>query len=398
MALSQFSITNAKPKAKPYMLSDGDGLHLLVKPNGSKLWRFRYRFDGKANMLGLGSFPEVSILEARKKRTSIREKLAAGISPAVERMKTKIAAANTFGAVADEHLANLRKTGMAEQTISKNTWLLTTLAAPLRSRPIADIKPIEILDILKKIEESGRRDTAHRLRAVIGAVFRYAVATLRAENDPTYALRGALLKVKVRHRAAITQEKELGSFLIALDEYEGWPVLKAALRFLILTMARPIEVRTMTRDELDFEKRLWVVPAHKMKMRREHLVPLSEQAIAILKWAWPLNEHHELVFPSLRSHKKPLSENAFNSVLRNLGYDKETATAHGFRSTASTICNERRLAHPDVIEVCLAHLDDNEVRRIYNRAAYLPERTKLLQDWANLLDDLKGKRVRRNAA
>jgi integrase len=197
--------------------------------------------------------------------------------------------------------------------------MLQDLAGPIRNRPIAEIKPVEVLDILKKIETSGRRDTAHRLRSVIGAVFRYAIATLRAENDPTYPLRGALLKVKVKHRAAITDEKDLGAFLIGLDQYEGWPIVQAAFKFLILTMTRPGDVRGMKRTEVNFEKRLWCIPGERMKMREPHDVPLSRQALAVLKEVWPLNEEHQLVFPSLRSHKKPLSENAFNSVLRNMG-------------------------------------------------------------------------------
>jgi integrase len=222
----------------------------------------------------------------------------------------------------------------------------------------------------------------------MGSVFRLAVATLRASNDPTYALRGALLKVKVKHRAAITDERELGRFLIALDEYDGWPILQSAFQFLVLTMSRPGDVRRMKRNEVDFEKRLWRIPAERMKMRRPHDVPLSLQALMVLKVVWPLNEEDELVFPSLRSHKKPLSENAFNSVLRNMGYSKEQVTAHGFRSTASTILNEQGF-NADVIEAALAHQDENEMRRIYNRALYLPERKKLMQEWADLLDVFK---------
>ncbi len=195
MALSQFAIDRAKPKSRPYMLSDGDGLNLLVRASGNKLWRLRYRFDGKANMISLGSFPEVSLLDARRKRDDAKRLLANGVNPSLtrkmERLTAAVEARNTFGAVADEYVANLEKQDMAEQTITKNRWLLTDLVRPIRSRPIAEIKPIEILDLLKRIEASGRRDTAHRLRGTIGAVFRYAIATLRAETDPTYALRGA---------------------------------------------------------------------------------------------------------------------------------------------------------------------------------------------------------------
>jgi integrase len=390
MALSQLAINKAKPKDKSYMLSDGGGLHVLVEASGSKLWRVRFRFGGKANMMSLGPYPLVSLKEAREKRDQIKKQIIAGINPSVRKKLDRIDASspNTFGAIADEYIANLKANEAAPITVSKNRWYLEDLAAPIRERPVTEIVPAELLDILKKIETSGRRDTAHRLRSVMGSVFRLAVATLRATTDPTYALRGALLKVKVKHRAAITDERELGRFLVALDEYDGWPILQSAFQFLVLTMARPGDVRHMRRTEVDFEKRLWRIPAERMKMRRAHDVPLSRQSLGIIKNVWPLNEGHELVFPSLRAHKKPLSENAFNSVLRCMGYRKDQATAHGFRATASTILNERGYS-PDVIEAALAHQDDNEMRRIYNRALYLTERKKLMQDWADLLDDFR---------
>ena len=247
MALSHLAILKAKPKDKPYLLSDGEGLHLQIDTSGSKLWRLRYRFGGKANMMSFGAFPAVSLTDAREKRNEIKKQIAAGINPSLRRKLDKINASsgNSFGAVADEYLANLKANGAAEITVSKNRWLLEDLAAPIRKRPVNDVLPAELLDILKKIEASGRRDTAHRLRSVMGAVFRLAVATLRATNDPTYALRGALLKVRVRHRAAITDEKELGHFLVSLDEYVGWPVVQSAFQFLILTMSRPGDVRGM---------------------------------------------------------------------------------------------------------------------------------------------------------
>jgi integrase len=399
MALSQFAIIKAKAKDKPYLLLDGEGLHLQISTSGSKLWRLRFRFAGKANMMSLGAFPAVSLKEAREKRGDIKKQIAAGINPSLRKKLDRISAAspNTFGAIADEYIANLKANDAAEITVSKNRWLLEDLAAPIRNRPVNEIVPAELLDILKKIEASGRRDTAHRLRSVMGAVFRLAVATLRATNDPTYALRGALLKTKVKHRAAIIDEHELGRFLICLDEYDGWPVLRSAFQFLILTMSRPGDVRGMKRTEVDFDKRLWRIPAERMKMRRPHDVPLSRQALVVLESVWPLNEEHVLVFPSLRSHKKPLSENAFTSVIRNMGYTKDQATAHGFRSTASTILNERGF-NADVIEAALAHQDEDEMRRIYNRALYLPERKKLMQDWADLLDDFKKQKVVRRAA
>jgi len=392
MSLSQFAILKARPKEKPYKLSDGEGLHLLVRPGGSKLWRFRYRFAGRENMLALGAFPATSLAAARTKRDEARKLLADGADPAVKRKLDKIAAAtaaqNTFGAVAAECLANMEATGAARSTISKNRWMLNDLAAPLANRPIAEIVPAEILAVLKRIEKSGRRETARRLRGVMGSVFRHAIVTLRATHDPTVPLRGALLRPNVQHRAAITDEKQLGSLMRSVDEYDGWPTVRAALQLLALTMTRPGDVRGMRRSEINFEKAVWRIPAERMKMRRPHDVPLSKQALKILKDIWSLSDDGELVLPSIRSGKKPLSNNAMNSALRRMGYTKEEVTAHGFRSAASTILNERGFK-PDVIEAALAHQDENDIRRAYNRATYWPERVKLLQDWANMLDEFR---------
>jgi integrase len=385
--LTQLQLTNAKPKSKAYMLSDGRGLHLYIQPSGSKLWRLRFRFAGKANMLSLGSFPEVSLLEARGQRGEIREQIKQGIDPSQKRKLQKIQATDThdtFGAIAADYITSLEKNGAAEITVSKNKWLLQTLAAPLAPRPITEIVPAEILSLLKKVEDSGRRETAHRLRGTIGSVFRFAIANLKATTDPTYPLRGSLLQVQTKHRAAITSEKDLGVFWRELREYTGWPTLKLAFRFMVLTMTRPCEVRFMRREEVDLEKRVWRIPAERMKMRRPFDVPLSRQALAVLKEALALD--HELVFPS-KWGDRPLSENAFTSALRNLGYSQEEATAHGFRSSASTILNERGY-HPDHIEAALAHQDPNKIRRTHNRAAYWKERVVLLQAWADLLDAL----------
>ena len=392
MPLTQMAILKAAAKEKPFKLSDGGGLHLLVQPNGSKLWRFRYRFAGRENMLTLGAFPTVSLASARQKREEVRRQLADGSDPAVKRKLDKIAAAtaaqNTFGAVAAEYLANMAANGVIEKTVSKNRWLLEDLAAPLSARPAAEIVPAEILTILKRIEKSGRRDTARRLRGVMGSVFRLAVLTLRATNDPTFALRGALLKPNVTHRPAITDERQLGALMVSIDEYDGWPTLRAALQLVALTMTRPGDVRGMRRSEISFDKAVWRIPGERMKMRRPHDVPLSTQAIAVLRDVWPLSDNCDLVLPSIRSLRKPLSDNAMNSALRRMGYAKDEMTAHGFRATASTILNERG-HNPNVIEAALEHQDENEIRRAYNRATYWPERVKLLQEWADLLDECK---------
>jgi len=392
MPLTQFAIVNAAPKDKPYKLADGGGLHLLVRPNGSKLWRLRYRFNGQENMLALGQFPSISLAGARAKREEARSLLASGMNPSVKRKLDKIAAAtaarNTFGDVAAEHLANLEANGTAATTMKKNRWMLQNLCTPIAKRPIAEITAAEILDLLKKVEKSGRRETATSLRGKIGSVFRYGVVTLRATTDPTFALRGALLKVKVKHRAAIIDEVQLGALMRSIDEYDGWPTLRAALQLIALTMTRPGELRGMKRNEISFDKAIWRIPAERMKMRRPHDVPLSKQALTIIKDIWPLSENGELVLPSIRSLDRPLSENAMNSALRRMGYPQDEMTAHGFRSSASTILNERGFS-PDVIEAALAHIDENEIRRAYNRAKYLTERTKLMQDWADLLDILR---------
>jgi integrase len=401
MSLTQFAIVKAVAGEKPIKLSDGGGLHLLVKPGGSKLWRFRYRFCGRENMLAFGAFPTVTLAEARTKRDEARKLLADGADPAVKRKLDKIAAEtanqNTFGAVVTEYLANLEARGSSESTISKNRWMLEDLAAPLAGRPIAEIVPAEILTILKRIEKSGRRETATRLRGVMGTVFRYAVVTLRATTDPTFALRGALLPPNVQHRPAITDEKRLGGLMCSIDDYDGWPTLRAALQLLPLTMTRPGDVRGMRRSEINFEKRMWRIPEHRMKMRRPHDVPLSRQAMEILRDIWPLSDNGDLVLPSIRSIKRSLSENAMNSALRRMGYPKDEMTAHGFRSSASTILNERGF-NADVIEAALAHQDEDDTRRAYNRTTYLPERVKLMQEWADMLDEFKKLSVRDSRA
>jgi integrase len=281
--------------------------------------------------------------------------------------------------------------------MAKNRWLLEDLASPLAKRPISEITSAEILTILKKVEKSGRRETARRLRGAIGTVFRLAAATLRAPTDPTYALKDALAPPVVVHRPAITDERKLGALMLAIDEYDGWPTLKTAMLFLALTMARPCEVRFMRRNEIVWQQSTWRIPKERMKMRDAHDVPLSRQAIAVLRNIWDLTEGSGLVFPSIRSSSKPLSENALNSALRRMGYASDEMCAHGFRSAASTVLNQRQF-NSDVIEIALAHQDQNEVRAAYNRAKYWPQRVALLQAWADLLDEFRTLSTSRNVA
>lgn len=392
MSLTAFAIDAARPLQKPFKIADGEGLHLLVRPSGRKCWRLRYRFAGVEKVLALGTYPATSLADARRKRDDAKRLIEAGTDPCVKRKLDRIAAVTsartTFALIADEHLANLTATGAADITVGKHRWLLETIAAPIAHRPITDITAAELLELLKKVEKSGRRETAKRLRATISAVFRLAIVTLRATHDPTIALKGALLRPNVQHRAAITDEKELGRLLRTLDNCGGWPTIRIAMKFQLLTCARPGEVRFARRCEFDFARAMWRIPAERTKMRRQHDVPLSRQAVDILNDVWPLSENAELVFPSMHSNRRPLSENAMNSVLRRIGYGKDEVTAHGFRTTASTLLNERGY-NPDVIEAVLAHQHPNAVRRTYNRASYWPERVKLMQEWADLIDKLR---------
>ncbi|MFD9900932.1 tyrosine-type recombinase/integrase [Mesorhizobium sp. NPDC059025] len=392
MSLSDFACKNAKSKDKPYRLADGDGLYLLVQKSGSKLWQLRYRYLDKENILSFGKYPLVSLLDAREKRDEAKRLLIAGINPSTKRKEEKIAAITeartTFGLIAEEYVRRMEERNAAAATVTKTKWLLEDLASSLSKRPIKEITSAEILQLLQKIEKSGRRETARRLRGGIGSVFRLAIVTLRAETDPTLALKGALQPPIANGRAAILDERKFGQFLIAIDEYDGWPTLKAALQFLALTCVRPGEVRGAIRDEFDRERAVWHIPAERMKMRTPHDVPLSKQALRVLDEVWPLSEHGGLVFPSIRSTKRPLSDNAMNAALRRMGYGKDEVTAHGFRVTASTILNARNY-DPDVIEAVLAHQDKNTIRRTYNRATYWEQRRTLMQEWGDLLDALR---------
>lgn len=393
MALSEFAVRNAKAREKAYKLTDGGGLYLHIQPNGSKLWRMKFRHLGKEKLLSFGPYPLVSIAGARRKRDDAKQLLLNGTDPAQqkreERLDAEAKARQTFGLLADEYLERQRDRGAATATITKTTWLLKDLASPLANRPIHEITPAEILFLLQVVEKSGRRETARRLRGTISSVFKLAVVTLRATSDPTIPLHGALLPPKVEGRAAITDERELGKLLQAIDEYDGWPTIRAALQLLMLTCVRPGEVRGATRDEFDLKNAVWRIPAERMKMRQPHDVPLSTQAVAVVKDIWSLSHGGTLLFPSIRSPRRPLSENAFNAALRRMGYGKEEVTAHGFRVTASTILNTRGY-DADVIEAVLAHQDSNAIRRTYNRATYWEQRTALMQEWADLLDELKG--------
>ena len=392
MALSDLQIRKAKQKDKPYKMHDSLGLFLLVNPNGSKLWRQKYKRLGKERVIAHGSYPAVSLAEARRKRDAIRLEIDSGNDPAQQKKLDKIAAETqarmTFKLVAEEFLEDAAQRDLAPATMRKKRWYLMDLATPLHERPIGEIKPPEVLYLLKSIEKSGRRETAKKMRGALSGVFRLAILTLRAENDPTAAIKGALVPPRVTSRAAITDEVLFGALLRDLEDFTGYRIIVDAMKFQILTMTRPGEVRGARKQEFDLENRVWEIPADRMKMRRPHRIPLSDQALGIVRDNWPEIDAVELLFPSLISNRKWLSENAFNSALRRMGYEKHVVTSHGFRATASTILNNRQF-DPEVIEAALAHQDTNQVRRVYNRATYWDQRLKLMQEWADLVDGFR---------
>lgn len=393
MPLSDLAIRNAKPQEKPFKLTDGGGLYLLVNPTGSRLWRWKYRFLGKEKILAIGAYPTISLAKARDARDAARGLLAEGIDPSSHkrdaRREAALVAANTFAVLADEYLDKMRREGKAKTTIGKVEWLLGLARGDLGARPMTEIRAPDVLAVLQRVEAKGKHETAVRLRATIGAVFRYAVATARAETDPTQALHGALVRPQVKHRAAVTDEKELGALLRAIDDFDGQATTKAALRLLAILFPRPGELRLAEWSEFDLAKAIWTIPAARAKMRREHRMPLPRQAVAELEALRPITGNGRLVFPCVRSVLRPISENTLNAALRRLGYTKDEATSHGFRATASTLLNECGKWNPDAIERQLAHVDKNAVRRAYARGEHWEERVEMMRWWADHLDTLR---------
>lgn len=394
MSLTDTTIRNAKPGKKPIKLSDGGGLQLWVMPTGSKLWNLAYRdLNRKQRKLSFGAYPTVSLADARKRRDEAKALLASGIDPSqqkrIDKLTRATSAATTFRVIAEEYLDKQAREGRAANTLSKNRYLLEQAFPAIGERPVAEIKPAEVLAILKHLERRGTLETAKRVRATIGAVIRYAIATTRAESDPTTALTGAIVAPTVKHRAAILDPMQLGAFLRAVEAFEGQATTKAALRLLPLVFTRPGELRMAEWREFDLGNALWVIPAKRTKMRREHEVPLATQAVAILKELHALTGKGRLVFPGLRTVERPISENTLNASMRRMGFEREEVTAHGFRATASTLLNESGKFSPDAIERALAHQDPDAVRRAYNRGAYWKGRVEMAQWWADYLDTLR---------
>lgn len=386
--LTDTAVKAAKPRPKPYKATDGGGLYLLVQPSGSRLWRFDYRRPGGArNTLSFGIYPDVSLKHARQQRDDARKLLANGVDPGAKRQAEKYALSDSFEAVAREWFERFSPnwaTSHADKIIGR---LEKDLFPWIGKRPIGTITPPELLTCLRRIESRGALDTAHRAHQNCGQVFRYAVATGRAERDPSADLRGALPPAKHKHYASITDPKKIGALLRAIREYQGSFITRCALRLAPLVFVRPFELRAAQWQEFDLDKGEWRIPAERMKARVVHLVPLSTQAIAILKELQPLTGKGKYLFPSVRTRLKPISDNTLNGALRRLGYTTDEITAHGFRSTASTLLNEQGW-NRDAIERQLAHGERDEVRAAYNYAEHLPERRRMMQTWSDYLDGL----------
>lgn len=383
MPLTVAEIRAARPKLKSYKLFDEKGLYLLVDPRGGRYWRFKYRIQGSEKLLSVGVYPDVSLKLARERREAARKLVAMGVDPSTKRQAEKLARADTFEAVALEWL-ELQRAKLAPKSLERiRDRLQSFVFRPLGQRPIASIRPVELLATLRPIETRGRCETAHRTRSDCSRVFRYAIACGRAERDITVDLRGALAPVKKQNFAALTTPAAVGALLRAIEGYQGQPATEIALKLAPYLFVRPGELRAAE----------WRIPAARTKMRRAHIVPLARQVLALLAQLDTFTGGGRLLFPTLQDPNRPMSDNTLNAALRRLGYTSEQHTAHGFRTTASTLLNEQGF-HPDLIELQLAHKERNKTRATYNKSERLPERRAMMQQWARYLDALReGARV-----
>lgn len=388
--LTDTAVRNAKSKEKPYKISDSGGLHLLVKSTG-KYWRMNYRFAGKQKTLSFGIYPTILLSDARKQRDEARKHLAQGRDPsiakAIDKQAKRHAAENTFKAIALEWHGKNATIWAPKTVINVKRYLEKDIFPWLGDRPIKNINAPELLAVLRKIESRGAHEKANRCREYTGRVFRYAIATGRAERDPSGDLRGALTPVKVTHHASITDPKAIGALLRSINGFSGSYITKCALQLAPLVYVRPGELRHAEWEEIDFDKSEWRIPSHKMKMNEPHIIPLSQQALEILRSIYPLTSSGKYVFPSIRSADRPMSENTINGALRRMGYEKNEMTGHGFRSMASTLLHEHGWPH-EAIERQLAHAERNKVSAAYNYAEHLTKRREMMDWWADHLDSL----------
>jgi len=401
MSLTDIKARNAKPGEKQKKLSDSDGMYLLITPQGGKYWRFKYRYAGKEKVLALGTYPEIRLADARQRRDEARRQVAHGIDPnAVRKAKkqAKTKESETFEVIAREWHGKFKESWSPSHAHVTITRLERDIFPWMGKRPISEIEPPEVLAVLQRIESRGAVETARRMKIVCGQVFRYAVATGRAKRDPTPDLKGALKPVISKHMAALTDPKEVAPLLRAIDDYKGSFIVKCALQLAALFFVRPGELRAAEWSEFDLDAAEWNIPIERMKLPlktkqekkgQSHLIPLSNQAIAILKELQPLTGESKFVFPSHRSALRPMSDNAVLSALRRMGFSKNEMSGHGFRAMARTILDEVLQIRPDFIEHQLAHAVRDPNGRAYNRTAHLAERRKMMQLWGDYLDGLK---------
>jgi integrase len=404
MALTDKEIQALKAKEKKYKVFDGDGLYLLIHPKYGKYWYLQYHIAGRQHEVAFGTYPTVSLKLAREKREEARQQLARGLNPRIVKKNVREARSVLFGGIADEWIkmmstpgefnpeGGVTRTVLDPATVKKHRWIVDNYLNPAFGRsPIAQISAQEFLPLLKGIEEQGKSETAHRVRALASRIFCYAHATGRApQGDVTVSLKDALAPAVVVHHATITDPEKVGELLLAIDSYTGLPETRCALKLAPLVMLRPRELRFGEWSEVNFERTEWRIPAARMKMDAPHIVPLSKQALVILYDLKKVAaENARFMFPVLGSKEGVMSENTLTQALRTLGYAGNVMTAHGFRSMASTLLNEQQLWHPDAIERQLAHAPRNKVRAAYNYAEHLPERRRMMQAWADYLDELR---------
>lgn len=394
MALTASAIRALKPRSKNYKVADEKGLYLQVTPAGGRLWKVKFRGPaGLEKKLSLGAYPNLSLKQARELRDEARTQLASGIDPAEKKRRdkhaAKVAAANSFSFVALAYIDKCKREGRAAATTAKQEWLLKLLERGIGYRPVSEIEPFEMLEAVRRYEMTKRTESAHRALQFASQVFRFAIANQMAKSDPTRDLRGALVSHKAKHHAAILEPAKAGELLRAIDGYEGSPVVHVALQLSALLFVRPGELRHAEWIEIDFNAAVWRIPAAKMKMRSEHAVPLSTQALTLFRKLAALTGEGRYAFPSIRTPARPMSENTVNAALRRLGYSTDDMTAHGFRAMASTLLNESGKWSHDAIERALAHKDKDEVRGAYHRGSHWQERVLMAQWWADYLDRLR---------
>lgn len=391
--LTTIQLNGLKPREKPYKVADAKGLYILVNPSGSLLWRVKFRFKGIEKKISLGRYPDVGLKEARQKRDEAREQLEGGIDPLAARIKAKIEAAaaarTTFRVVADEFIEKMEREGKAPATLKKMRWFRDELQPTIGHRPIAEVSAHELLKALRRFERKGHFESAIRARSFSGRVFRYAVATLRAQHNPADILRGALTTPTVKHHAALLEPAKVGELLRAIDGYGGRVETRIALQLAPHVYLRPGELRKAEWSEIDFDAAVWRVPAERTKMRRPHAVPLSTQVLTLLRELRAMDNLGNYLFPANSTFLKPICENTLNVALRRLGFTPDEMTSHGFRSIASTLLNESGLWHPDAIERSLAHRERDSVRAAYHRGAHWDERVRMAQWWSDYLCQLR---------